>query len=181
MVADHHGVVFDDLRAFCLIRSRKVRRARATYCCVVATTTAAPLRCLAAATRRRGNASRVRSNATRRRRRHSPVLGWTAVTGEVTTDALLLFRIIFSWLPPHFWSLALYRAEDYVRAGVPMLPVMHCRKCIQLQVLLYAVHLFGASLSPYVVSMSGLPYLVAALILGGFPGILAATLRRLQQ
>jgi len=96
-----------------------------------------------------------------------PVLGWAAVTGEVTTEALLLFLIIFAWTPPHFWSLALYRTEDYARAGVPMLPVTHGKAYTRLQVLLYTLILFAVSLLPYVIGMSGLPYLVAAVVLGG--------------
>ena len=95
-----------------------------------------------------------------------PVLGWAAVTGEVTTEAMLLFLIIFAWTPPHFWSLALYRATDYARAGVPMLPVTHGKAYTRLQVLLYTLILFAVSLLPYVVRMSGLPYLIAALALG---------------
>jgi protoheme IX farnesyltransferase len=96
-----------------------------------------------------------------------PVLGWAAVTGEVTTEALLLFLIIFAWTPPHFWSLALYRTEDYARAGVPMLPVTHGKPYTRLQVLLYTLILFAVSLLPYVVRMSGAVYLLAALTLGG--------------
>jgi protoheme IX farnesyltransferase len=96
-----------------------------------------------------------------------PVLGWAAVTGEVTIEPLLLFLIIFAWTPPHFWALALYRTEDYARAGVPMLPVTHGRRYTQLQVLLYTLILFGTSLLPYVVRMSGLVYLAAAVVLGG--------------
>jgi protoheme IX farnesyltransferase len=96
-----------------------------------------------------------------------PVLGWAAVSGEVTTEAMLLFLIIFAWTPPHFWALALYRTADYARAGVPMLPVTHGKKYTQLQVLLYTLILFAASLLPYVVRMSGVLYLVAALVLGG--------------
>jgi protoheme IX farnesyltransferase len=95
-----------------------------------------------------------------------PVLGWAAVTGQVTIEAMLLFLIIFAWTPPHFWSLALYRADDYARAGLPMLPVTHGRKYTQLQVLLYTVILLGVSLLPYVVRMSGMPYFVAACALG---------------
>ena len=96
-----------------------------------------------------------------------PVLGWAAVTGEVSVDAAILFLIIFAWTPPHFWSLALYRTEDYARAGVPMLPVTHGKPYTRLQVLLYTLILFGVSLMPYVVRMSGPLYLVAALALGG--------------
>ncbi|TMH29588.1 MAG: protoheme IX farnesyltransferase [Betaproteobacteria bacterium] len=96
-----------------------------------------------------------------------PVLGWAAVTGEVSTEAMLLFLIIFAWTPPHFWSLALYRTEDYARAGVPMLPVTHGAHYTRLQVLLYTLILFAVSLLPYVVQMSGIAYLLAALALGG--------------
>ncbi len=96
-----------------------------------------------------------------------PVLGWAAVTGEVSTEAMLLFLIIFAWTPPHFWSLALYRTEDYARAGVPMLPVTHGKQYTRLQVLLYTLILFAVSLLPYAIRMSGVVYLLAALILGG--------------
>ena len=96
-----------------------------------------------------------------------PVLGWAAVTGEVTTEALLLFLIIFAWTPPHFWALALYRTEDYARAGVPMLPVTHGKRYTGLQVLLYTLILLAASLLPYAIRMSGVVYLVFALVLGG--------------
>ncbi len=95
-----------------------------------------------------------------------PVLGWAAVTGEVTTEAMLLFLIIFAWTPPHFWSLALYRTEDYARAGVPMLPVTHGKEYTRLQVLLYTLILFGVSLLPFAIRMSGALYLAAALALG---------------
>jgi protoheme IX farnesyltransferase len=96
-----------------------------------------------------------------------PVLGWAAVTGEVTTEAALLFLIIFAWTPPHFWSLALYRTEDYAKAGVPMLPVTHGKPYTRLQVLLYTLILFAVSLLPYVIRMSGMVYLLAAVLLGG--------------
>jgi len=96
-----------------------------------------------------------------------PVLGWAAVTGEVTTEAMLLFLIIFAWTPPHFWALALYRTEEYAKAGVPMLPVTHGKRYTRLQVLLYTLILFAVSLLPYVIRMSGLPYLAAAVVLGG--------------
>jgi heme o synthase len=95
-----------------------------------------------------------------------PVLGWAAVTGEVGIEAMVLFLIIFAWTPPHFWSLALYRTEDYARAGVPMLPVTHGKRYTRLQVLLYTLILFAVSLLPYVIRMSGVPYLAAATILG---------------
>jgi protoheme IX farnesyltransferase len=80
---------------------------------------------------------------------------------------MLLFLIIFAWTPPHFWSLALYRTEDYARAGVPMLPVTHGKQYTRLQVLLYTLILLAVSLLPYVIRMSGVVYLLAALILGG--------------
>jgi protoheme IX farnesyltransferase len=96
-----------------------------------------------------------------------PVLGWAAVTGEVSTEAMVLFLIIFAWTPPHFWALALYRTEDYARAGLPMLPVTHGARYTRLQVLLYTLILFGVSLLPFAIRMSGWPYLAAALVLGG--------------
>jgi protoheme IX farnesyltransferase len=96
-----------------------------------------------------------------------PVLGWAAVSGEVTIEAMLLFLIIFAWTPPHFWSLALYRTDDYARAGVPMLPVTHGKEYTRLQVLLYTLILFAVSLLPYAIRMSGMFYLAAAAVLGG--------------
>ena len=96
-----------------------------------------------------------------------PVLGWAAMTGEVGPEALMLFLIIFLWTPPHFWALALYRAEDYRKAGLPMLPVTHGSAFTRLQVLLYTVVLLAATLLPFVYRMSGWLYLAAALLLGG--------------
>jgi protoheme IX farnesyltransferase len=96
-----------------------------------------------------------------------PVLGWAAMTGEVGTEALLLALIIFAWTPPHFWALALYRVEDYRRAGLPMLPVTHGNEFTRLQVLLYTFVLFAATLLPFTYRMSGWIYLAAALVLGG--------------
>ena len=96
-----------------------------------------------------------------------PVLGWAAVTGQVSAEATVLFLIIFAWTPPHFWALALYRTEDYARAGVPMLPVTHGKPYTRLQVLLYTLILFAVSLLPFVIGMSGLAYLAAAVLLGG--------------
>ncbi|AUL99060.1 MAG TPA: heme o synthase [Pseudothauera hydrothermalis] len=95
-----------------------------------------------------------------------PVLGWAAVTGEVSADALLLFLIIFAWTPPHFWALALYRTADYARAGLPMLPVTHGAEFTRLSVLLYTLILFGVSLLPFATRMSGGLYLTAAALLG---------------
>jgi protoheme IX farnesyltransferase len=94
-----------------------------------------------------------------------PVLGWTAVTGEIAADALLLFLIIFAWTPPHFWALALYRKQDYARAGVPMLPVTHGDRFTRLHVLLYTVILAAVTLMPFVTRMSGVLYLAAVLVL----------------
>jgi len=95
-----------------------------------------------------------------------PVLGWVAVTGDVTPQALTLFLIIFAWTPPHFWALALYRKDEYAKAGVPMLPVTHGDKFTRLHVLLYTIILLACSTLPFVTRMSGMPYLVAALALG---------------
>lgn len=96
-----------------------------------------------------------------------PVLGWAAVTGEISYDALLLFLIIFAWTPPHFWSLALYRKHEYAKAGIPMLPVTHGDKFTRLQVLLYTLILVAVSLLPFATKMSGWPYLLSACALGG--------------
>ncbi|HMK14879.1 MAG TPA: heme o synthase [Burkholderiales bacterium] len=96
-----------------------------------------------------------------------PVLGWVAVTGEITYDALLLFLIIFAWTPPHFWSLALYRKHEYAKAGLPMLPVTHGDKFTRLHVLLYTLILVAVSLLPFATKMSGWPYLLSACALGG--------------
>jgi protoheme IX farnesyltransferase len=96
-----------------------------------------------------------------------PLLGWAAMRGEIGAEAWLLVLIIFVWTPPHFWALALYRADDYARAGLPMLPVTHGAEFTRLQVLLYTLVLFAASLLPFVHGMSGRLYLVAATALGG--------------
>jgi len=95
-----------------------------------------------------------------------PVLGWAAVTGSVGAEALILFLIIFIWTPPHFWSLALYRTNDFAKAGLPMLPVTHGRRYTQLQIVLYTCALVAVSLLPYAIRMSGILYLAAALGLG---------------
>ena len=91
-----------------------------------------------------------------------PVLGWAAMTGSVGPEALILFLIIFLWTPPHFWALALYRVEDYRKAGLPMLPVTHGNEFTRLQVLLYTFILFAACLMPFIYGMSGWLYLVVA-------------------
>ena len=94
-----------------------------------------------------------------------PVLGWTAVTGEVASDALLLFLIIFIWTPPHFWALALYRAPEYAKVGIPMLPVTHGNAYTRLQILFYTVLLTAVTVLPFATRMSGWFYLVGALLL----------------
>ena len=95
-----------------------------------------------------------------------PVLGWSAVTGSVSPDALLLFLIIFCWTPPHFWALALYRREEYAAAGIPMLPVTHGQRHTLLQMVLYTILLLAVSVMPFATGMSGAMYLIGALILG---------------
>ncbi|HYA46641.1 MAG TPA: heme o synthase [Burkholderiales bacterium] len=96
-----------------------------------------------------------------------PVLGWAAVTGDIAAEALLLFLIIFAWTPPHFWALALYRTEDFAKAGLPMLPVTHGHRFTRLYILLYTLILFASALLPFAYGMSGWIYLVAALGLNG--------------
>ena len=96
-----------------------------------------------------------------------PVLGWTAVTGEIHADALLLFLIIFVWTPPHFWALAIAKKDDYARVGIPMLPVTHGNAYTRKFILLYTVLLVVVTIMPYLTGMSGLIYLSSALLLGG--------------
>jgi protoheme IX farnesyltransferase len=95
-----------------------------------------------------------------------PLLGWTAVTGTVDTEALLLFLIIFVWTPPHFWALAIRRREEYAKAGIPMLPVTHGVHFTKIQILLYTVLLVVVTMMPFIVQMSGLIYLAGAIALG---------------
>jgi len=95
-----------------------------------------------------------------------PVLGWAALRNDVGPEAIVLCLIIFLWTPPHFWALALYRTEDYRRAGLPMLPVTHGPEFTRLQVLLYALVLFASTLLPFIIGMSGLIYLASAVVLG---------------
>ncbi len=95
-----------------------------------------------------------------------PLLGWTAVTGHVETEALLLFLIIFIWTPPHFWALAIRRREEYAKAGIPMLPVTHGVDFTKIQILLYTILLFLVTLMPFLIQMSGLIYLAGAVSLG---------------
>ena len=95
-----------------------------------------------------------------------PLLGWTAVTGRVDAEALLLVLIIFAWTPPHFWALAIHRKAEYAKVAIPMLPVTHGEQYTKLHILLYTFILFAVSLLPYVIHMSGPLYLVTALGLG---------------
>lgn len=100
-----------------------------------------------------------------------PVLGWAAMANDVGPEAITLFLIIFLWTPPHFWALALYRVEEYAKAGLPMLPVTHGNAFTRLHILLYTFILFAACLLPYVIGMSGKLYLVTAVMLSlGFCG-----------
>jgi heme o synthase len=96
-----------------------------------------------------------------------PVLGWTAVTGEIHGHALILFLIIFIWTPPHFWALAIERRDEYAKADIPMLPVTHGIEFTKTQVVLYTILLLVVTVMPYATGMSGLLYLVGALLLGG--------------
>lgn len=109
-----------------------------------------------------------------------PVLGWTAITGEIHSDALLLFLIVFAWTPPHFWALAIARKEDYKRAGIPMLPVTHGNAFTRQFILLYTILLVLITLLPYLSGMSGLIYLLAAITLGGMFLFHAVRLKRNQ-
>ncbi|MCE0724812.1 MULTISPECIES: heme o synthase [Legionella] len=95
-----------------------------------------------------------------------PLLGWTAVTNQLDPQALLLVLIIFIWTPPHFWALAIYRYEEYQHAQIPMLPVTHGIAFTKLNVYLYTILLLVVSLLPFVIGMSGLFYLLGALVLG---------------
>ena len=96
-----------------------------------------------------------------------PALGWAAVANDVPPEALLLVLIIFVWTPPHFWALALYRREDYQNSELPMLPNTHGEQYTLLHIVLYTLIMFAASILPYVYGMSGLLYLLSAIILGG--------------
>ncbi|MGM0450579.1 MAG: heme o synthase [Pseudomonadota bacterium] len=95
-----------------------------------------------------------------------PLLGWTAVTGSVDPNALLLVLIIFAWTPPHFWALAIHRKEEYAQVDIPMLPVTHGNRFTELHILLYTFMLFAVSLLPVATGMSGMIYLVGATLLG---------------
>ncbi|MDH3980466.1 MAG: heme o synthase [Gammaproteobacteria bacterium] len=95
-----------------------------------------------------------------------PILGWTALTGSLDPNALLLFLIIFIWTPPHFWALAIHRRDEYAKVDIPMLPVTHGIPFTRLQILLYTIMLLVVSVLPFATHMSGYFYLVGALLLG---------------
>lgn len=97
-----------------------------------------------------------------------PVLGWAAVTNQVTPEALILFLIIFCWTPPHFWALALYRRKEYEKVGMPMLPVTHGEKYTRLQIVLYTIILVIVTMMPFSVGMSGLIYIIFATLLNAY-------------
>jgi protoheme IX farnesyltransferase len=107
-----------------------------------------------------------------------PLLGWVAVTHSIDAQALVLFLIIFTWTPPHFWSLAIARREEYAKVGIPMLPVTHGIPYTRRQILLYTVLLILCTLIPVVIGMSGLIYLAAALMLDARFLYLALALHR---
>jgi protoheme IX farnesyltransferase len=95
-----------------------------------------------------------------------PLVGWAAVTGQVSVPALLMFLLVFAWTPPHFWALALYKRGDYAAAGVPMLPAVRGEEETRRQILAYTVAMVLASLLFYPLGVLGVPYLVAAMVLG---------------
>ena len=107
-----------------------------------------------------------------------PMIGWAAATGEITLASVVLFAMIFVWTPPHFWALSLYRAEDYARAGVPMLPVVAGIAETKRQILIYAVLLVPTTLAPYFIGLSGLVYLVPAILLNALFVLGALAVRR---
>lgn len=95
-----------------------------------------------------------------------PALGWAAIANDVPMQAWLLVLIIFIWTPPHFWALAMYRRDDYAKSGLPMLPITHGLEFTRFHIWLYTIALFATTMLPYAVQMSGLIYLVSAVILG---------------
>ena len=97
-----------------------------------------------------------------------PMIGWAAVTGDITLASITLFAIIFIWTPPHFWALALFANEDYKRANVPMLPVTHGEKHTKMQMMIYSILMLPISLAPYFLNISGMGYLIAAGLLSSF-------------
>jgi protoheme IX farnesyltransferase len=97
-----------------------------------------------------------------------PVLGWAAVSNQVSPEALILFLIIFCWTPPHFWALALYRRKEYEKVGMPMLPVTHGEKYTRLQIVLYTIILIAVTMMPFSIGMTGLIYTIFATVLNAY-------------
>ncbi|MEM7618097.1 MAG: heme o synthase [Pseudomonadota bacterium] len=97
-----------------------------------------------------------------------PMVGWAAVTGDITLVSIALFAIIFFWTPPHFWALALFMNDDYERAKIPMMPSTHGERHTKIQMLIYTIILFPIAISPYFLGLSGMTYLIAAALLSGF-------------
>ncbi|HTU09533.1 MAG TPA: heme o synthase [Allosphingosinicella sp.] len=102
-----------------------------------------------------------------------PVIGWAAVTGDVTILPILLFALIFLWTPPHFWALSLFVRTDYANAGVPMLPVVAGAKATRVQIVLYTVPMAAAAVAPWALGLTGVVYGVAAIGLSAVFGLLA--------
>ncbi len=110
-----------------------------------------------------------------------PMVGWAAVTGTVSLESVVLFLIIFFWTPPHFWALALYRCRDYERVGVPMLPVTHGPDETRRQIVIYSLLLVPLAVTPYLIGLGGLTYLVASLALGAVFLALAFKVYRIRE
>jgi protoheme IX farnesyltransferase len=106
------------------------------------------------------------------------MIGWAAVTGGVSVESILMFAIIFMWTPPHFWALALFRAGDYERAGVPMLPVVAGEKETRRQIVIYSALLVPLGVVPAVIGLGGPAYAIASTVLGGIFLSLALSLWR---
>ena len=107
-----------------------------------------------------------------------PIIGWAAVTGDITLEPIILFLIIFFWTPPHFWALSLYANEDYKRANIPMMAAVHGLKATKIQMVLYTLVLFPLTLLPYFLGMEGPIYLALAVLLSGFFVVTAVSVFR---
>ena len=105
-----------------------------------------------------------------------PMIGWAAATGGIGVESMLLFLIVFFWTPPHFWALSLSRADEYARAGVPMLPVVAGAEETRRQIVIYALALIPVALAPWLFGFAGLPYGISAAALGGVFAMLALKL-----
>jgi len=105
------------------------------------------------------------------------MIGWAAATGGIGIESILLFLIIFFWTPPHFWALSLYRADEYARAGIPMLPVVAGREETHRQILRYTLVLAPLGLAPWLLGFAGAAYAAVALAGGGMMILLAVRLR----